>query len=201
MTERGEKYLKIFIYFICVLIAIPFAGLVIILALSFKDIYFHDCEKGPLQSIASCKFDQSADNWMSNGWWYSDATGQLDEASCKIATNADDKLPMTENYGDKEHLTAIYKVPCDTFGVGTEGTCYAAQRMATNFNSRFVKVLIVKDCHNARYFEGSKYTIIDGQPAQPGDWTEPYENIPDENTGKLPEKTVYGQILRPETGA
>ena len=177
-------------------------GLVVLIPVAMICIYFvsswisewnRGCEKGPLESISKCDYQQSSESWMNSGWWHSDAIGELDAASCKIVTDGEDKLPMTEMNGQEAVPTNIYKVSCENFGQSIAGVCYASQRAATNGNSRYVKILIVDGCNNARYFEGSKYTIQDGKVTG-YNWGTPIKDIPDEKTGKVEPTQVYGEI-------
>jgi hypothetical protein len=195
MDKTGKKAFKILGVIAVVIVAIPILLGGFVLFMNWKDTWGHDCEQGPLVSISKCSYDQSSESWMNSGWWHSDATGILDDASCKIITDGEDQLPFVEMNGQEAVPTSVYKVSCENFGQGITGTCYASQRMAVNGNSRYVKILIANGCNDVRYFEGSKYTIQDGKAAE-YNWSTPIQDIPDEKTGKVEATRVYGEIQR-----
>lgn len=176
---------------ILVFFAITVVVASLILFVNWNGIVGNTCEQGPLSRITKCSYDQSAESWMNSGWWHSDALGPIDEASCKLVNDGEDQLPFTEMVGRETVITPIYKVSCENFGRGINAACYASQRLAGDGSTRYVKILMVKGCQDARYFEGSKYTIRHGE-VEEYDWTTPIPDIPDEKTGKADPTRIYG---------
>jgi hypothetical protein len=178
------------LFFLCLLL-LALLGVAFVLFMDWRDTWNHECEKGPLASVTSCQYDQSSQSWMNSGWWHSDAAGPLDPLSCEVLKAGKDQMSIVEKLGDDPHPTVIYKVSCELFAKGEKGVCYASQRAAVNGNSRYVKILMANGCENVRYFEGSKYSIVNGE-VTPVNWGYPYEGIPDENTGKVPTLQIEG---------
>jgi hypothetical protein len=70
-------------------------------------------------------------------------------------------------------------VNCQLFGSDEKNICYASQRLSANGNSRYVDILINTGECGARYFIGSKMTLIDNKPHAVDNYQIPYKNIPE----------------------
>lgn len=133
------------------------------------------CSKGPLESIQKCEEDSSTFSFQNSGWWYEDATGDLKREICDEMRGKPKKIAFNTSEG----IIELYKVSCHLFGSNEKNLCYASQRMAVNGNSRYVDILINTGECGARYFAGSKMTLIDNKPHAADNYQIPYENIPE----------------------
>ena len=194
MKKAVSKIFKILGLICMILFVVP---VIILTALHLKAQHDYECQPGPLGQISECNFHQSMFSWMNGGSWYSDATGTLDQASCKVVTEGEDKLSFPQKQGGKIATISVYKISCETLGQDIKGVCYASQSMTGNGNTRYAKIVIADECKTARYFEGSKYIIRDGEvEGVTKDWVTPYKDIPDETTGKVEPIKVYGENTR-----
>lgn len=190
MKRETTRVFKILGWMLVVLIVMP---MIVLTVMNFKSNSEHECQKGPLAAISKCRFYQSVSSVVSYDPWYSDANGKLDEASCNIVKEGENKLPFSEMQGGYLTAAFVYKISCETLGQGIHGTCYASQKMSSNGNARYVKILIAETCESSRYFEGSKYTIQDGDVIEmKSDWGTPLKDIPDENTGNVEPTQIFG---------
>lgn len=172
------KIRKILKWLACIVVAIVIIviGLIVFLMESLR-VNISECVSGPLASIENCEKDHTTYNWMSTGWWYTDAAGPLKPEVCsQIKQNSLEVTLNVEGIGKK----TLQKIECSILGIPKDKICYATQRFAGNGNSRFMSALISDvDCKKARYFEGSKVALLNSKPARVENWSAPFASIPE----------------------
>lgn len=155
----------------------------------YSQTFISDCRPGPLEPVKSCHGRTAAFSFMSSGWWYTKAEGDMSPRFCNIVKKEDGWIPAVDMpisfYDETQTFT---KIECSVVGETSDKICYAAQNVISNGNTRHYFIIVSdQNCQNGSYFEGSKMMMINGKFEYQNHWTEPFPGIPDKQDG-----VVYG---------